>query len=64
MDTRQIIDYAAADNAKEMRDALYADIHDRVMNHLDLKKQEIAMGLIAQPEEVEQEEQETPVENT
>lgn len=64
MDTRQIIDYAAADNAKEMRDALYADIHDRVMNHLDLKKQEIAMGLITQPEEVEQEEQETPVENT
>lgn len=64
MDTRQIIDYAAADNAKEMRDALYADIHDRVMNHLDLKKQEIAMNLITQPEEVEQEEQETPVENT
>ena len=64
MDTRQIIDYAAADNAKEMRDALYTDIHDRVMNHLDLKKQEIAMGLITQPEEVEQEEQETPVENT
>lgn len=64
MDTRQIIDYAAADNAKEMRDALYADIHDRVMNHLDLKKQEIAMNLITQPEEAEQEEQETPVENT
>ncbi len=61
MDTRQIIDYAAADNAKEMRDALYADIHDRVMNHLDLKKQEIAMNLITQPEETEQE---TPVENT
>ena len=61
MDTRQIIDYAAADNAKEMRDALYADIHDRVMNHLDLKKQEIAMNLITQPEETEQE---TSVENT
>lgn len=64
MDTRQIIDYAAADNAKEMRDALYADIHDRVMNHLDLKKQEIAMGLVTQPEEVEEPEQEAPVENT
>jgi hypothetical protein len=60
-DTRQIIDYAAQDNAKEMRDALYADIHDRVMGHIDMKKQEIAMNLIKQPEEVEQE---TPVENT
>jgi len=60
-DTRQIIDYAAQDNAKEMRDALYADIHDRVMDHIDMKKQEIAMNLIRQPE---QEEQETPVENT
>jgi hypothetical protein len=60
-DTRQIIDYAAQDNAKEMRDALYSDIHDRVMDHIDMKKQEIAMNLIRQPE---QEEQETPVENT
>ena len=60
-DTRQIIDYASQDNAKEMRDALYADIHDRVMGHIDMKKQEIAMNLIKQPEEVEQE---IPVENT
>ena len=60
-DTRQIIDYAAQDNAKEMRDALYADIHDRVMGHIDMKKQEIAMNLIKQPE---QEEQESSVENT
>jgi hypothetical protein len=57
-DTRQIIDYASQDNAKEMRDALYADIHDRVMGHIDMKKQEIAMDLIKQPE------QETSVENT
>lgn len=64
MDTRQIVDFAAADNAKEMRDALYANIHDRVMNHLDLKKQEIAMGLFTQPEETEQVEQEPQVENT
>ena len=60
-DTRQIIDYASQDNAKEMRDALYADIHDRVMGHIDMKKQEIAMNLIKQPE---QEEQESSVENT
>jgi hypothetical protein len=57
-DTKQIIDYAAQDNAKEMRDALYADIHDRVMGHIDMKKQEIAMNLIRQPE------QESSVENT
>jgi hypothetical protein len=57
-DTRQIIDYASQDNAKEMRDALYADIHDRVMGHIDMKKQEIAMNLIKQPE------QEASVENT
>lgn len=61
-DTRQIIDYAAQDNAKEMRDALYADIHDRVMNHIDAKKQEIAQNLIRQPEQ--EIEQETSVENT
>ena len=60
MDTRQIIDYAVNDNAKEMRDALYSNIHDRVMDHLDAKKQEIARNLISQPE---QEEQESPVEN-
>ena len=57
-DTRQIIDYASQDNAKEMRDALYADIHDRVMGHIDMKKQEISMNLIKQPE------QEASVENT
>jgi hypothetical protein len=61
MDPRQIIDYAAADNAKEMRDALYSSIHDKVMAHLDGKKEEIARNLIAPQEESEQEEQ---VENT
>jgi hypothetical protein len=50
-DTRQIIDYASQDNAKEMRDALYADIHDRVMNHLDAAKQAVAQNMFAQEEE-------------
>jgi hypothetical protein len=50
-DTRQIIDYAAQDNAKEMRDALYSDIHDRVMNHLDAAKQAVAQNMFAQEEE-------------
>jgi hypothetical protein len=55
MDTRQIIDYAAADNAKEMRDALYSNIHDRVMQHIDVKKMEVAKTIIAPQQEVEQE---------
>jgi hypothetical protein len=61
MNARQIIDYAAADNAKEMRDALYAGIHDRVSQHLEIKKQEIAANLISPQQEVEQE---SEVENT
>ena len=62
-DTRQIIDYASQDNAKEMRDALYADIHDRVMNHLDAAKQAVAQNMFAQEEEETQPE-DNSVENT
>ena len=51
MNTKQIIDFAAEDNAKDMRDALYAGIHDRVMQHIDTKKQEIAQNLFAQSEQ-------------
>ena len=61
MTTRQIIDYAASDSAKEMRDTLYSNIHDRVMQHIDAKKQEIAHTLIAPEQEYTEEE---PVENT
>jgi len=49
-DTRQIIDYAADDNGAEMRDALYASIHDRVTAHLETMKQSIAKNLITDPE--------------
>jgi hypothetical protein len=59
-DTRQIIDYAAQDNAKEMRDALYSDIHDRVMNHLGAAKQAVAQNMFA-PEDTEEVQ---PEENT
>jgi hypothetical protein len=58
--TKAIIDYAYDDNAKEMRDALYSDIQDRVMAHIDAKKQEIARTLIARSEDTEEEQ----VENT
>jgi hypothetical protein len=49
--TRAIVDFAYDENGKEFRDALYSAIHDRVSAHIDLKKQEIARTLIAQPEE-------------
>lgn len=64
METRQIIDYAAADNAKEMRDALYAGIHDRVMQHIDAKKVEVARGILQPAEAQLATAQDTPIENT
>ena len=45
--TRTIIDYAYDDNAKEMRDAVYAAIQDKVMAHLEVQKQRVAQNLIA-----------------
>ena len=56
MDTRTIIDYAMNDNAKAMRDALYASIHDRVNAHIQAQKQEVAQSIF--PEEVEEFEEE------
>ena len=44
--TRAIIDYAMDDNGKEVRDALYAEIHDRVMAHIEAKKMELAGGML------------------
>ena len=46
--TREIIDFAVNDQGKEMRDALYAEIHDRIMSHIETKKQEIAQNFFAQ----------------
>ena len=48
---KAIIDYAMQDNAAAMRDVMYSTIQDRVMAHIEAKKQEIAQNLIAQPEE-------------
>ena len=53
MDTRTIIDYAMNDDAKAMRDALYASIHDRVNAHIQAQKQIVAQSIF--PEEVEEE---------
>ena len=63
--TRQIIDYAQEDNGVEFRNALSASIHDRVSEHIDAKKQEIAQSLISPQAVLDQEEQQdTEVENT
>ena len=59
---RAIIDYAYNDDGVEMRNALYSAIQDKVMAHIEAKKQEIAQSLIVphsneeetvEPEEVE-----------
>jgi len=55
MDTRAIIDYAMNDDAKAMRDALYASIHDRVNAHIQAQKQNVAQSLF--PEELDDEEE-------
>ena len=50
---RTIVDYAEQDNAKEMRDALYSAISDRVMAHIETHKAEVAKNLMGdnvQPE--------------
>lgn len=44
--TRQIVDFAVNDEGKELRDALYASIHDRIMNHFDNMKLGIANGIL------------------
>ena len=57
MSTRDLIDYAQDGNAIEFRKALYNDIHDRVVAHIEDKKKEIANGLMGQHEEIEIEEE-------
>jgi hypothetical protein len=52
---RAIIDYAAQDNATAMRDAMYSSLQDRVMAHIEAKKQEVAMSLISPQKEDENE---------
>jgi hypothetical protein len=49
LDARKIIDFAAEDNAKEMRESLYASIYDRVTSHIEAKKQEVASTLLGMP---------------
>ena len=45
MDPRQIVDFADEDNAKEMRDAFYSALQDKVMAHIEAKKMEVAKSM-------------------
>ena len=54
--TKAIVDYAEDDNAKEMRDALYSAIQDRVTAHIDSHKQALAKNIFNQQEEEQTEE--------
>ena len=62
--TRAIIDYAYDDNGKDMRDALYSAIHDKVMAHIDSHKKDIAQNLIAPESRMALQATDTPVEAT
>lgn len=58
-DTRAIIDYAFDDDAKNMRDAFYAALQDKVLNHIEAHKVEVAKNFFSKPEESEEVETET-----
>jgi hypothetical protein len=47
---REIVDYAEQDNAKEMRDALYSALQDKVMAHIEAHKQLVAQNIMNPPE--------------
>ena len=46
--TRAIVDYAEQDEAKEMRDAFYSELQNRVMAHIENQKLEVAKALFNQ----------------
>jgi len=54
---RAIIDYATQDNATAMLYVMYSAIQDRVMAHIEAKKQEVALNLISNSEESEVEDE-------
>ena len=61
--TRAIIDYAQYEEGASVKDALYSAIHDKVMAHIEAKKQEIAQNFFNQPHDPMAMVQDTPVEN-
>lgn len=45
--TRNIIDYAMDNDGLKFREALYANIHDKVTAHVTAAKQAVAMNMYA-----------------
>lgn len=45
-DPRQIIDYAADEDAVGVREAMYSALYDRVMTAIEAKKQEVGATLV------------------
>ena len=58
INTRKIVDFALEDNGKELRDALYSEIHDRVSAHFEAHKQLLAQSFITQEETLYEDEEE------
>ena len=48
--TRAIIDYADQGNAKDMRDAFYNELQNRVMAHIEDQKIRVAQTMFNKPE--------------
>jgi hypothetical protein len=57
--TRAIVDYAEQDDAKDMRDAFYAELQNRVMAHIEDQKIQVAQNMFNKPEEITSDEEET-----
>ena len=57
--TRAIVDYAEQGNAKDMRDAFYNELQNRVMAHIEDKKIEVAQSMFKQSEPSVDDEEET-----
>jgi len=62
--TRNIIDYAMDDDGVKFREALYAQIHDKVSAHVQAAKEQMAKNLITPEAEVEAEQETTESEQS
>lgn len=48
--TKKIVDFAEKDNAKDMRDAFYSALQDKVMAHLENEKMRVAQTMFNTPD--------------
>ncbi len=56
---RSIVDYADEDEAKEMRDALYSELQNRVMAHIEAHKKVVASNMFGTQSETEDQSSDT-----